>query len=48
MATQDQISANLILLGFDNPSNAAIYNKIAEAFGLIIDSTLTELNNSET
>jgi hypothetical protein len=48
MATQDQISANLIALGFDNTSQAAIYNKIAEAFGLIIDSTLTELNNSET
>lgn len=48
MATQDQITANLIALGFDNPSQAAIYNKIAEACGLVIDSTLTEINNSET
>jgi hypothetical protein len=48
MATQDQIIANLIALGFDNDSDAAIYNKIAESFGLIIDSTLTELSNSET
>jgi hypothetical protein len=47
MATQDQITANLIALGFNNPSQAAIYNKLAEAFGLVIDSTLTELNNSE-
>src|SRR5690349_17075292 len=47
MATQDQITANLIALGFNNPSQAAIYNKIAEAFGLLIDSTLTELSNSE-
>lgn len=48
MATQDQITANLILMGFDNPSQAAIYNKIAEACGLVIDSTLTEIINSET
>lgn len=48
MATQDLITANLIALGFDNPSQAAIYNKIAEACGLVIDSTITELNNSET
>lgn len=48
MATQDLITANLVALGFDNPSDAAIYNKIAEAFGLIIDSTLVELDNSET
>jgi hypothetical protein len=48
MATQDQITSNLILMGFDNPSQAAIYNKIAEACGLVIDSTLTEIINSET
>jgi hypothetical protein len=48
MATQDQITSNLILMGFDNPSQAAIYNKIAEACGLVIDSTLTELINSQT
>lgn len=48
MATQDQITANLIAMGFNNPSQAAIYNKIAEAVGLIIDSTITEIDNSET
>lgn len=48
MATQDTIKANLEAMGFNNPSQAAIYNKIAEAFGLVVDSTLTEINNSET
>lgn len=48
MATQDQIISNLIALGFNNPSQAAIYNKIAEACGLVIDATITEISNSET
>jgi hypothetical protein len=47
MATQDIISSNLQALGFTNASQAATYNKIAEAFGLVIDATLTELSNSE-
>lgn len=48
MATMDTIKANLIAMGFSNTSAAAIYNKIAEACGLVIDSTITEINNSET
>lgn len=48
MATFDTILANLVAMGFDNPSDAAIYKKIAEAFGVVIDSTITEINNSET
>src|ERR1044072_8096448 len=48
MATQDQIKSNLIAMGFNNPSQAAIFNKIAEAFGLVVDATLTEISNSES
>lgn len=48
MATIDTILSNLISLGFNNPSDAAIYKKMAEATGLIIDTTLTEMVNSET
>lgn len=47
MATQDQITANLIALGFTNSSATAIYNKFAEAAGLTVDNTLTEIANSE-
>lgn len=47
MATADTIKANLISLGFDNPSDTALYNKIAEAIGIPIDNTITEFTNSE-
>lgn len=47
MATADTIKSNLQLLGFDNTSQTAIYNKIAQSLGLIVDSTLTEIQNSE-
>jgi hypothetical protein len=46
--TQETIQANLIALGFDNPSVEALYNKIAEAIGQTVDVTATELHNSET
>lgn len=48
MTTQQQIQANLIALGFDNASVTAIYNQIAQAIGLVVDSTLTEINDAET
>jgi hypothetical protein len=47
MAAKEAILANLIALGFDNPSASAIYNKQAEALGLVVDTTLTEISNSE-
>lgn len=47
MSVVDQIKANLAALSFDNPSDEAIYNKIAQAIGLPIDNTITELTNSE-
>lgn len=46
-ATTDTIASNLIALGFDNTSDAAIYNKIAQAVGIPIDNTITEFANSE-
>lgn len=48
MSTQATISANLVSLGFTNASQSAIYNKIAEALGTVIDNTLTEFTNTET
>lgn len=48
MSTQGQINANLTALGFDNASMVGLGNKIAEAIGLVIDNTLTEIGNSET
>ena len=46
-ATTTAIQANLTALGFTNPSQAAIYNKIAEALGIPIDNTIQEMTNSE-
>jgi len=46
-ATTDQINANLIALGFNNPSQLGIYNKIAQGVGIVIDNTITEMQNSE-
>jgi len=46
--TEQLIKANLQALGFTNTSAAAIYNKIAQAVGIIIDNTVAEINNSET
>lgn len=47
MSTQSTITANLIAAGFNNPSQAALYNKIAETLGAIVDSTITEMNNNQ-
>jgi hypothetical protein len=46
MTTQEQIQANLIALGFDNTSVAALYNQIAQAVALPLDNTLTEINDA--
>jgi hypothetical protein len=46
-ATSDQIAANLVAMGFDNPSQTALYNKIAQAVGILIDNTIQEFANSE-
>lgn len=45
--TATQIASNLAALGFDNPSAAALYNKIAQAVGDTVDATITEMTNSE-
>ena len=45
--TTDEISANLIELGFTNTSALALYNKIAQSIGIVIDNTITEMANSE-
>lgn len=45
--TADQIQANLIALGFNNQSAMAIYNKIAQSVGQVVDNTIAELANSE-
>ena len=45
--TQQQINSNLIALGFSNPSQAGIFNKIAEGLGIIVDNTLTEFANTQ-
>lgn len=45
-ATTNQIIANLQALGFNNTSATAIYNKIAQGFGIPVDNTLQELANS--
>ena len=47
MATQDTIIANLLALGFDNPSNTALGQKLAEGLGFLVDSTLTEFTNTK-
>jgi hypothetical protein len=46
--TEQQISAALTTLGFNNASNVAIFEKIAQAVGIPIDNTLTELSNNKT
>lgn len=43
----DTIRASLVALGFSNPSDTAIYNKIAQGVGLPIDTTYKEFTNSE-
>lgn len=45
--TQDNIKTNLIALGFSNTSATAIYNKIAEAVGFTVDTTVQEIANTE-
>lgn len=45
--TATTIASNLTALGFDNPSAAALYNKIATALGITIDQTIQEMTNSE-
>lgn len=44
----DQIYANLQALDFENPAVLAIFSKVAEALGIPIENTLTEIANSET
>lgn len=46
--TQDQIYANLQALDFNNPAVLAIFGKVAEAVGIPIDNTLTEIDNNKT
>lgn len=46
-STYDNIKNNLAALGLNNPSAAAIENKIAEAVSFSIDNTITEINNSQ-
>jgi hypothetical protein len=48
MTTAEKIQANLVALGFTNTSATAIYNKIAQAVGQIVDNTVSEITNSET
>lgn len=48
MSTADRIQQNLAALGFTNTSAMAIYNKIAQAVGIIVDNTIAEITNSET
>lgn len=45
--TIDIIKADLVALGFDNISDEAIYNKIAQGAGIPIDATVQEFTNSE-
>lgn len=45
---QDQIAANLQALDFNNPAVLAIFSKVAEALGIPIENTITEIANSET
>lgn len=45
--TRDTILANLVALDLNNPSDAAIENKIADAIGIPVDNTITEMTNSE-
>lgn len=45
--TEDQILSNLQALGFDNPSDVALFKKVAEAAAGPIDTTLQEFANSE-
>lgn len=46
--TADKIQGNLIAMGFTNKSAMAIYNKIAQSVGQIVDNTISEITNSET
>lgn len=43
----EEIGSNLIALGFDNPSEEAIYNKIAQGVAIPIENTIQEIANSE-
>jgi len=45
--TRDLILSNLIALGLNNPSDSAVENKIADAIGIPVDNTITEMTNSE-
>jgi hypothetical protein len=37
----------MVALDFDNPSAEALYNKIAQALGIVVDNTVQEFTNSE-
>jgi hypothetical protein len=47
MTTEQQISAALTALGFNNPSNVALFEKTAQGIGIPIDNTITEINNAQ-
>ena len=47
MSTQATIQANLLSLGFNNTSQTAFINKIAEGLGTIVDNTLQEFTNTQ-
>jgi len=47
MATYDDIKANLVALGFDNPSDTSIIGMQAQAIGEAIDITKVEFDNTE-
>lgn len=46
-ATTDLIKSNLVALDFDNDSAEALYNKIAQGLGIVVDNTIQEFTNSE-
>lgn len=48
MSTADKIQSNLVAMGFTNTSALAIYNKIAQSVGQVVDNTISEISNSET
>lgn len=47
MATEDQITSNLMALGFDDPATLALFNKVGQGLGIPIDNTLQEFANNK-
>jgi len=46
--TQQNINTNLNTIGLYNPSAAAVENEIAQSLAIIVDNTVSEINNSLT